>query len=193
MVDDLNSRYANGKPSDDYGEIGIVLRMIDGVCLGASCVEASCTCDHNMAHAPTSAFFGGTVDGINDLVSASYNKMINSPESIDFGDEIYIFPSWSSGFGPAAGLVYYPCAAEKSTRCMWPTDAASDQRPLSCGRCNPFGFEINHMSSIPGCTDCMNENPLSAEDNTVNGRTIHRLDDLPTGKYLYHTCIIVLF
>ena len=30
MVDNLNSQYANGKPSNDYGEIGVVLRMIDG-------------------------------------------------------------------------------------------------------------------------------------------------------------------
>ena len=32
MVDDLNERYINGQPSNDFGMAGIFLRMIDGIC-----------------------------------------------------------------------------------------------------------------------------------------------------------------
>jgi len=74
--------------------------MIDGICRNPTLLAMEGgTCDHNMANVPTSRFFEGTVDAPNNLPTASYNKMINSPKSKEYGEEIATFQSWSQGFG----------------------------------------------------------------------------------------------
>jgi len=169
--------------TDDYGEIGIVLRIIDGLCqtndpLNTESINR--TCDHDMANAPPSRFFEGTVDRPDNLPSTSLNEMISSPKESKFGDKIELFEGWPVDLGPAAGIVWYPCAVEKNTRCMWPMDGDSDRRPLTCGR---LVVQENMDLSVPGCTACLSENnTLSAEENTVDGRTIQRLDDVFTGE-----------
>ncbi len=193
MVDDLNERYANGKPSDDYGEIGIVLRIIDGVCQTNDVLNIeslSRTCDYDMANAPPSRFFEGTVDKPDNLPSASYNEMISSPKESKFGDKIALFDGWNADYGPAAGLVWFPCALEKNTRCMFPADGDSDRRPLTCGR---RVFANTTDMSGPECTACLSvNNTLSAEENTVDGRTIQRLDDVFTGELCYQYTLFYL-
>ena len=81
------------------------------------------------------------------------------------------------------------------TRCMWPIDSDSDGRPLECGR-YPFekinrmlGFQISDFLSCVECFDSV----LPAKDNTVNGRTIHYMDDLPTEANLTSYEIELLF
>ena len=80
-----------------------------------------------------------------------------------------IFETWRNDFGPAAGIVWLPCAIEKNTRCMWSTDGASDSKPSTCGRQNPdpssfFGIVM---------TQCGATGPiLSAEDNPITNHTV---------------------
>lgn len=159
--------------------------MIDGVCSNpVDLAMEGGTCDHNMANVPPSTFFRGTEAVPHNLPSASYNKMINSPKSKEYGDEMSgIFEVWSNDFGPAAGIVWFPCAIEKNTRCMWSTDGSSDSRPSTCGRFDPdpsdfFGI----IMALEGCNECGATNGpiLLAEDNPITNRTVGRYDDLPT-------------
>lgn len=166
--------------------------MIDNICRSPTLLAMEGgTCDHNMANVPTSRFFEGTVDVPNNLPSASYNKMINSPKSKEYGEEIAIFQSWNQGYGPAAGLLWFPCAIEKNTRCMWPSDGTSDGRPLTCGRWVMETANSDIYLPISGCVECLSENnTLSAEENAVNERTINRLDDVSPGKFIFRYCIM---
>jgi len=172
---------------DDYGEIGIVLRTIDGICTTNDPINTESinrTCDYDMANAPPSRFFEGTVEKPDNLPSAHFNEMISSPKESKFWDKIPLFESWGGEYGPAAGIVWYPCALEKNTKCMWPMDGDSDRRPLTCGRRVADSEAQNTTDySVPKCTACLSENnTLSAEENTVDGRTIQRLDDVFTGE-----------
>jgi len=46
LVDNLNSGYINGKPSDDHSEAGIFLHILDGIC--SPTIDAD-KCDYNLA------------------------------------------------------------------------------------------------------------------------------------------------
>ena len=109
MVDDLNHRYLNGKPSNDYGEAGLFLHMLDGFCDPFD-ISLAATCDYNLEDAPSKSFFGGTIDNPNNLATSLISDVLTTPKSNEYGDSIYVFPP---GFGPAAGLIFSPCAAEK--------------------------------------------------------------------------------
>lgn len=184
MIDNLNDRYANGKPSNDYNEAGIFLRMIDSICNPIQ-TPGTPPCDYNLANSPPATLFGGTVvqelqDKKPDLVTSLKNNMFDTPISDEYGDEISIFESWGLNgdlaYGPAAGFIWFPCAAEKATRCFWPSDGSSDGRPLTCSR-----MDIN-LNSFEGCEECfVNEGPvLLAEDNLITNKSIGRYDDMPS-------------
>ena len=109
MVDDLNKKYINGKPPNDFGEAGIFIRILDGVCDQID--DPTAVCDHNLANSPQEVLFGGTIRGQDDLVSMLHNGVISTPTDQD--DKIPVYKACEEGFGPAADLVYYPCAAKK--------------------------------------------------------------------------------
>ena len=109
-----NHLYTSDALTDDYGEIGIVLRIIDGICHSNDILNIDSvgrTCDYDMANAPPSRFFEGTIDKpLDNLPSAAYNELISSPKESKFRDKIPLFESWGGGYGPAAGIVWYPRA-----------------------------------------------------------------------------------
>jgi len=112
LVDNLNSGYVNGKPSDDYSEAGIFLHMLDGIYNPYSPDNKG---DYNLANTKSKKFFMGTSEHPDNIATALVNEKLSSPASEKYGEEVYIFHSWDSivTFGPAAGLVYYPCAVEQ--------------------------------------------------------------------------------
>ena len=184
LVDDLNERYRSGKPTNNFGEAGIFLRIIDSFCGGAD--PNAPPCDYNMANSPpgtilSSTFLGESMKKPNFAVSLK-NDMFDTPK--DYGDEIPIFESWnkSGPFGPAAGVIYFPCAAEKATRCMWPVDGNTDRRNLTCSRQDPDA--LNGIFSVKGCTECAAEQSgvISAEDNPITNRAVGRFDDMPNDR-----------
>ena len=112
LVDNLNNGYINGKPSDDYSEAGIFLHMFDGICNPYS---PDNKCEYNLANTKSKKFFMGTATHPDSIATALVNERLSSPASEKYGEEVYIFHSWDPfvTYGPAAGLVYYPCAAEQ--------------------------------------------------------------------------------
>ena len=90
IVDDLNKKYINGKSSTDFGEAGVVLRIIDGICDAFD--DPTAVCNHNMANSPPEVFFGGTIHGRDDLVSTLHNDAISTPT--DQGGEIPVYKAW---------------------------------------------------------------------------------------------------
>ena len=69
-------------------------------------------CDYNLKNNPPGKFFGGTVDDPKNLATSLMNNELNTPMSIEYGDGISVFLTWL-GYGPAAGFVLFPCAAEQ--------------------------------------------------------------------------------
>jgi len=190
-VDDLNERYRSGQPSNDYAKAGIFLRMIDGICN-----PALPDCDYNIANSPPGIVFAGTVEGSTkkpNLPVSLKNDMFDTPKSKEYGDQIAIFQPWVyapppmqfSPYGPAAGYIYFSCAAEKATRCMWPTDGGSDKRNLTCSRKdNNHNVGDLRVMSYDGCMDCVvDENPvLLAVDNPITNHAVGRFDDMPNDR-----------
>ena len=115
LVDNLNKGYLHGEPSDDYSEAGIFLHVLDGVCNPLDIGN----CNFNLADSKEK-FFNGTALKPGNLATALMNEMISSPSSEKYGDEVYVWKSWEALFGPAVGVVYFPCAAKQvSTMCMY--------------------------------------------------------------------------
>ena len=119
LIDNLNKVYTNGKPSNDYNEAGIVVHTIDGFCNPYADSTIGNKCNYNLADSSKTQFFGGTVTNPNRIAASLINEMISSPKLSDnIYDEIGIFPSWNpdgtdDAYGPAAGIVYYPCAVKQ--------------------------------------------------------------------------------
>lgn len=108
LVDNLNKGYINGKSSDDYSEAGIFVHIFDGICTPFNIEK----CNLNLADS-NEKFFSGTATHPDSIATGLMNERVSSPTAEKYGDEIYIFKAWDHYFGPAAGAVYYPCAAEQ--------------------------------------------------------------------------------
>ena len=108
LVDNLNKGYLHGEPSDDYSEAGIFLHVLDGVCTPLDIPN----CNFNLADSKEK-FFSGTDAKPGNLATALMNEMISSPSSEKYGDEVYVWKSWEALYGPAVGVLYYPCAAKQ--------------------------------------------------------------------------------
>ena len=84
LVDVLNGRYINGKPSSDYAEAGIFIHLFDGIC---DLYNPDPPCDYNLKNNPPGKFFGGTVDNPQNLATSVINNELNTPMSIEYVTE----------------------------------------------------------------------------------------------------------